>query len=115
MYFPTCMFQNFLNAGLNLAYANVLYMNLPEENSTTHIAFSSVGCNLFAFFGLLLGTKVSAIGGDTPNMLLGMPVYTVQYTLLMRAGFLLILGLILTLDWKRFTRDEDIQAIEARK
>ena len=115
MYFRTCMFQNFLNAGLNLAYANVLYMNLPEENSTTHIAFSSVGCNLFAFFGLLLGTKVSAIGGDTPNMLLGMPVYTVQYTLLMRAGFLLILGLILTLDWKRFTRDEDIQAIEARK
>ena len=113
MYLPLCMAQHFLSVGLNLAYANVLYMNLPEENSTTHIAFSSIGCNLFAFFGLTLGTKISSIGGDIPSMLLGMPVYSVQYTTLMRAATMLAMGLTLTLGWKRFTREQDIREIEA--
>ncbi len=112
MFIPICVYQNFLSVGLNLAYANVLYMNLPEENSTTHIAFSSIGCNLFAFFGLLLGTKISAISGDTAHILLSTEVYSVQYTTLIRAASALLLGLILTLGWKRFTKDEEIQAIE---
>ena len=112
MYLPLCLIQHILSVGLNLAYANLLYMNLPEENSTTHIAFSSIGCNLFAFLGLMVGTKVSAITGDTPIALLGMPVYSVQYTTLMRAATMLAMGLTLTLGWKRFTRDEDIREIE---
>ena len=41
-----------------------------------------------------------------------MPVYSVQYTTLMRAATMLTMGLTLTLGWKRFTRDEDIREIE---
>lgn len=113
LYFAMCLWQHFMSVGLNLAYANVLYMNLPEENSTAHIAFSSIGCNLFAFLGLSLGTKISAISGDNYYIFLGTPIYSVQYTTLVRAVMMLSMGLTLTLGWKRFTRDEDIRDIEA--
>lgn len=113
MYVPLCLAQNLLSVGLNISYANILYMNLPSENSTAHIAFYSIGCNLFAFLGLMIGTKISSIGGDVPHMLLGMPVYSVQYTTLCRAALMLILGLVLIVRWRSFTPDQDIQEIEA--
>ena len=112
MYVPLCIWQNLLAVGLNLSYANILYINLPEENSTAHIAFYSIGCNLFAFLGLLTGTQISAIGGDVPSMLLGMPVYSVQYTVLARAVTMLALGIVLVTQWKRFTPDHEVEEIE---
>ncbi len=112
MFVPLSFIQNLLSVGLNLSYANILYLNLPQEDSTTHIAFYSIGCNLFAFLGLMLGTAVSSITGDTPVMLLGMPVYSVQYTTLMRAAAQLTVGLVLTLGWKYFTPEADIAEID---
>ncbi len=113
MYVPLCIWQNFLSVGMNFSYANVLYMNLPEENSTTHIAFYCIGCNLFAFLGLMTGTYVSGITGDTTIQLLGLDIYSVQFTTLMRAVTMLAVGLICTFKWKSFTRDQDIAEVEA--
>ena len=104
--------QNVLSVGLNLSYANVLYMNLPEENSTTHIAFYTIGCNLFAFLGLITGTWISSFTGDSTIPLLGMQAYSVQFTTLARSALMLTLGLILTLKWRMFTPDHDIADIE---
>ena len=112
MYIPVGMIQNFLSVGFNLAYANILYMNLPAENSTTHIAFYTIGCNLFAFLGLITGTWVSSITGDNTFYFLGMQTYSVQFTTLMRAVTMLALGIVLTMKWKSFTRDQDIEEIE---
>lgn len=114
MYIPLSLWQNLLNVGFNLSYANVLYMNLPEENSTAHIAFYSIGCNLFAFLGLMLGTYISSISGDVPIMLLGLPVYTVQFTTLLRAVNMLAIGWVCFVYWRHFTRDQDIADIEAQ-
>lgn len=113
LYVPLCLCQNVLAVGLNLAYANVLYINLPEENSTAHIAFYSIGCNFFAFLGLLTGTQISAIGGDTPFMLMGLEIYSVQYIVLLRTVLMLALGLVLVRGWKMLTPDRDIEEIEA--
>ncbi len=114
MYIPLCVWQNILSVGLNLSYANILYMNLPEENSTAHIAFHTIGCNFFAFLGQLVGTYVSSIGGDTPFMLFGMEMYTVQFNTLIRAVLMTIIGLVCVIGWRHFTPDNDIQEIEAR-
>jgi len=113
MYVPLCLWQNFLSVGVNLAYANVLYMNLPEDNSTSHICFYSVGCNLFAFLGLMTGTAVSS--NDIAIPMLGMLVYPVQFTTLMRAVILFIMGWICTKKWRIFTRDVDIAEIEEQE
>lgn len=111
-YLPLCFLQNLLNVGINLSYANILYMNLPKENETAHIAFNTLGCNLFAFLGLLFGTFLSSISGDSTMHLLGMDVYSVQFTCLTRGVIMGTMGLILVAKWRSFTRDEDIEELE---
>ena len=113
LYVPLCVVQNLLSVGLNLSYSNILYMNLPSENSTAHIAFYSVGCNLFAFLGLFVGTQISSITGDNAIWFLYMEFYSVQFTTLARAITMFALGLLLTLKWRSFTPQKDIDEVEA--
>jgi len=115
MFLPLCFIQNCLNVGFNLSYSNVLYMNLPEEDSTTHIAFYTIGCNLFAFLGLMTGTWISSITGDSTVPFMGMQAYSVQFTTLARAVTMLAMGLVCTLKWRSFTPERDIREIESRE
>ncbi len=114
IFIPNSIFQNLCQVGISLASSNVLYMNLPEEDSTTHIAFNTIGCNIFAFLGLMLGTFVSSISGDSTIPFMGLQVYSVQFTCLMRAVAQLLAGLLLTFGWKLFTSQRDIEEIESR-
>ena len=113
LYVPLCVVQNLLAVGLNLSYSNILYMNLPSENSTAHIAFYSVGCNLCAFLGLFVGTQISSITGDNAIWFLNMEFYSVQFTTLARAITMFALGLLLVLKWRAFTPQKDIDEVEA--
>ena len=88
-------------------------MNLPSENSTAHIAFYSVGCNLFAFLGLFVGTQISSITGDNAIWFLNMEFYSVQFTTLARAITMFALGLLLVIKWRSFTPQKDIDEVEA--
>ena len=115
LYLPLSVAQNILSVGLNFAYANVLYMNLPEENSTAHIAFNTVGCNVCAFLGMITGTWISSISGDSTISVFGMDIYSVQFTCLARGILMTILGVILVTKWKSFTRQEDIDEVESLK
>ena len=112
IYVPMCICQHLLSVGLNLSYANILYLNLPKENSTTCIAFNTIGCNIFAFLGLLTGTFVSSLTDSAPIYFLGMETYGVQYTTLMRAVTMMAMGLFLVLRWRSFTSDEEVEDIE---
>ena len=112
LYYPAAVVQNITSVGLNLAYSNILYMNLPEENSTAHIAFYTIGCNVFAFFGMILGTFISGLSGDNTFMFLGIPMYSVQFTTFLRFILLAASGLVMIRFWKYFTRDEDVEEIE---
>ena len=112
LYVATALFQQILNVGLNFSYANILYMNLPEENSTAHVSFNTIGCNLFAFLGMITGTWVSSLSGDQLVPFFGMEVYTVQHTTLLRAIGLFVLGMILIFSWKQFTPVHEINEVE---
>ena len=112
LYVATALFQQILNVGLNFSYANILYMNLPEENSTAHVSFNTIGCNLFAFLGMITGTWVSSLSGDQLVPFFGMEVYTVQHTTLLRAIGLFVLGMILIFFWKQFTPAHEINEVE---
>lgn len=114
LYVPLCVVQHLISVGLNLSYANVLYMNLPKENATAHIAFQSIGCNLFSFLGLITGTAISGITGDATFRFLGMNAYSVQFTTLARAVTMGSVALICIRFWRAFTRDEDIREVEAQ-
>ena len=112
LYIPNTLFQHIMNVGLNISYANILFMNLPNEDSTTYITFNNIGCNVFAFFGLMVGTWISSISGDTTIPFLGMDVYTVQFTTIARAVLITIMGIYLCRRWKDFTSDNLIAELE---
>ena len=110
----TSMIQHFCSVGLNFSYANILYLNLPEEESTACVSFNTIGCNIFAFLGMITGTFISSLAGDSASVFLGMEVYAVQYTTLMRAAGLTAIGLPLVLFWKKMTPDYEIELIRQR-
>ena len=112
VFMPYSIVLNTLSVCLNLSYANILYMNLPEENSTAHIAFHTIGCNVCAFLGLISGTGLSSISGDNTFIFLGVPMYSVQLTTFARAILILIMGVILFTRWRSFTKDSDVKEIE---
>ncbi len=112
IYVPMVIWQHIVSVGLNLSYANILYTNLPEEGSTSCIAFNTIGCNLFAFLGLITGTAISGISGDSTMNFLGMEVYSVQFTTLARALTITAMGFILVKYWRVFTRDDEIEEVE---
>ncbi len=107
--------QQICSVGFNLAYANILYLNLPREESTACISFNTIGCNLFAFLGMITGTLVSSIGGEGTISFLGRELFAVQFTTLMRCIFLVSLGLWMAISWRKFTPDDDIERIDSLK
>ncbi|MBR3996992.1 MAG: hypothetical protein IKI93_01465, partial [Clostridia bacterium] len=107
----TSMIQHFCSVGLNLSYANILYLNLPEEESTACVSFNTIGCNIFAFLGMISGTLVCSVLGDTAQPLFGMNVYAVQYTTLMRAAGLTAISLPMILCWKKLTPEHEIALV----
>ncbi len=112
MWVPTAILQNTISVGINFAYANIFYMNLPSEKSTVHTVFNSIGCNLFALLGMMTGTYISSMTGDNTISFLGLPMYSVQFTTLARFITLASLGIILIAKWRSFTPQKDIEEIE---
>lgn len=102
--FPVlAVIQHLLSVGMNLSYANVLYMNLPEKNATTCIAFQAVICNFASFLGLVTGTELAKITGDSTMMFLGMPLYSVLFTCILRGINMAVIGYVCFRYWKVFS------------
>ncbi len=113
LYVPVSLWQNIINVGFNLSYANILYMNLPKEDSTAYISFYSVGANLCALAGMVLGTWIVSLHADVPMNVLGLQIYMVQFTCLIRAALLAVMGVMCYFGWKSFTSDDELCSIEA--
>ena len=55
---------------------------------------------------------MASLTGDTPVFMLGMDLYSVQFTTLMRAVTQTAIGVVLWIKWRSFTRDEDVEMLE---
>lgn len=115
LFLPVALWTNIWNCGRNIAYSNILYMNLPKEKTTVYIAFNTVGCQLFAFLGSFSGTCLSAIGGDTPFSFFGLQMYTVQFTIMVRAVMFFLMGGFCIRHWRVLSTAEEIERIDAKK
>ena len=111
LYVPLSLWQNLISVGFNLSYANILYMNLPNENSTAYISFYSVGANLCALTGMVLGTWIVSLRADVPFIWLGFEVYMVQFTCLMRFVTMAVMGLMCYFGWRKFTSEDEIRLV----
>ena len=72
------LIQHFIGVGCNVAYANMAFINLPEEDQTNYIAFHTLVVNIASFLGMMLGTSFVAAYPDIVVSVLGLQFTNVQ-------------------------------------
>ena len=72
------LIQHFIGVGCNVAYANMAFINLPEEDQTNYIAFHTLVVNIGGFLGMMLGTGFVAAYPDIVVTVLGLEFTNVQ-------------------------------------
>lgn len=77
--------QHIIGVGLNISYANIVYLNLPPSDQTNYFSFSQLTTSLSAFLGQMTGTALIALIGESAWMLFGMSFSSVQTLLLIQA------------------------------
>jgi len=72
LYTALRLIQHFLGVGMNVAYANLVYLNLPDADQTNYISFYHFFTNMASFLGMMFGTWFSAAFPDVQILLLGL-------------------------------------------
>ncbi len=100
--------QHVIGVGINLAYANLPFLNLPKEDQSNYLVFHSLVVNLCAFIGSVFSTWfISLMEGVTIN--LGFHTFEhVPILILMQGTGYLIIGLIVYKKRKRIAPQDGI-------
>lgn len=86
--------QHFIGVGLNLTYANVMYLRMPSEDRTSYISFYLFFASVAMFLGLLCGTTFVGLAENIAVNILGFTFYNVPLLMLFQAAGQITLGLI---------------------
>lgn len=73
--------QHFCGVGINTAFANLQFVNLPPKDQTNYISFHALINNISMFLGMMFGTVLIAWIGDRTVFFLGMHFTSVQILL----------------------------------
>jgi len=77
--------QHIIGVGLPAVTGSLIYVGLPQEDSTNYLSFYTIITNLAAFLSLMLGTFAAMIMGDNRIVLLGFGFSSTQLCLLATA------------------------------
>ena len=95
LFTATRLFQHVIGVGLNTAYSNIAYVNLPPRDQTNYFSFYQLAANLTAFTAMMLGTGLVALIGDWTPVILGISLPSVQLLILLRAAGNLIVPMVI--------------------
>ena len=70
--------QHLIGVGLNIAYANMAYINLPETDQTNFISFHILVTNIAGFLGMMTGTGFVAAFPDLVIRIFGFSFTNMQ-------------------------------------
>ena len=92
VYVAVSILQGIDSVGLNLVFANLVYINLPRGNNDSCVTFWNLVCNLAVLVGSVLGTGfLSLVEPHAPYTLLGLPFYGSQFLVWIKfAGVMLM-------------------------
>ena len=85
LYTAVRIFQHVVGVGLNTSYANISFVNLPQEDQTNYFSFYMLVNSLSAFAGMMVGTGLVAWIGERALFLFGLRFSSVQILLLIQA------------------------------
>jgi predicted MFS family arabinose efflux permease len=89
--FPIAVIFSFLVApGINLVFANIPFINVPEKDQTNYICFFATMNNLAALLGVLTGKEFIKHTEGITISLLGIEMQNKQYVLILTAFAMLI-------------------------
>ncbi len=93
LYTTMRLFQHFIGVGLNLTFANMAYVHLPDKDQTHCMSFFVLVTNAASFTGQLVGTSFIAA---TPNFslnLFGYAYSNVSVLVWVQAGIIVLVAL----------------------
>ena len=90
LYPISVIFSIMITPGINLVFANVPYINIPEKNQTNYIGFYSTMNYLAALLGVLTGKEFIKNTEGIDISLLGIGMQNKQYILLLTAAVMFI-------------------------
>ena len=99
--------QHFFGVGMNMAYANMVYINLPKSDQTNYVAFHTLVVNISSFLGMMAGTGFVAAFPDIVVNLFGLDFTNVQMLLWVQALGELVVPLTILKLLPRITPNED--------
>ena len=80
VYVAVSILQGIDFVGLNLVFANLVYINLPRGNNDSCVTFWNLVCNMAVLAGSMLGAWfLSLVESHGPYTLLGLPFYGSQF------------------------------------
>jgi len=93
--------------GINLAFTNIPYVNIPAKNQTLFIGFYSTIANLGALIGVTVGNSFIAATRGKTFTLIGVTLQNKQYLLLFTALMMLVAVAIINALRKGAEKDDD--------
>lgn len=91
---------------MQLASANLIYVNLPKEDQIYYISFHTILSNLSLFAGIMSGTYLLTLIGDTTWTLFGYTLGGVPIVLLIKGIVMALVGLFILLIQKKVEPDQ---------
>ena len=95
LYTALRIYQHIAGVGMNTAYSNIAFVNLPPSDQTNYISFHQLTVNISTFLGMMVGTGLVALIGDHAPVLFGMRFTSVQMLLLIQGLGCVIVPLII--------------------
>jgi len=106
--FALRMIQHFLGVGMNTAYSNMAYINLPKTDQTNYVSFHLMTTNIAAFLGMMCGTTFVGAFPDIRLLVGSMGFGNVQMLMWVQAFGQIAVPLLLLWMLPKIQPDTDI-------
>lgn len=98
--------QHVIMMGMNIAYSNMSFLNMPREDQTNYIAFNTITANLAAFLGMMCGTWFVGRFPSLSVTLLGRQFGSVQVLMWFEALMQVAVACLVFARYKSMTPDD---------
>jgi hypothetical protein len=108
VYIVVSILSGFNAVGLNLVFANLIYINLPRHNKDSFITFWNLVCNLAVLAGSMIGTGfLSLVEPHAPYAFMGLQFYGSQFLVWIKCVCFMLLCIYIRWAIPRMQPDEE--------
>jgi hypothetical protein len=108
VYIAVSILQGIVSVGLNLVFANLVFINMPRGNKDSCVTFWNLVCNLAVLAGSMLGTGfLSLVEPHAPYTFAGLPFYGSQFLTWIKFACIMLMCVYIRWAIPRMQPDEE--------